>query len=162
MNYNIKELLESKNGHAFIHIQDKFWLTVITESLEFTNGSITEASERLGITKATFRTWCSKLGVSFKDFIKRPVGEEQAINEALDSTSNLIDAAEKLGIHKDTLRKRMFHYGIEPRGKRMSHSEYLSLSEVFKKQGTIAKTARYLKADPSTICKKLKRAGIVC
>ena len=162
MNYNIKELLESKNGHAFMHIQDKFWLTVITESLEFTNGSITEASKRLGITNSTFRSWCSKLGVSFKDFIKRPVGEYDLILNAIESTKNMKDASLILGIYETTLRERMRYHGIKPKAREMNNDEILILSKTFKQQGTIAKTARALKSNPCTIGRKLKRAGILC
>ena len=121
MQYNIKETLAKHSGRAFMHLEDAFWMQVIRETLEYTNGNTLKSSEILGVSRATFIMRYKQLGINPRDY--KPVAphktkhhkkfDSEIITKLLAENGSIRKAAAKVKVHPRTLTRHMERLGLK-------------------------------------------------
>lgn len=119
---DIENILSSKKGHAFMHLEEQFWIAVLTAVFKETKGHVVKSSEILGITPMTVRTRSNMYGIdinSFRDKYYVLATDELkkewliSIKQAISSSKTKTEAAKKLGWNHSTLYNRMRLLGVK-------------------------------------------------
>jgi len=119
----ILEAIKTKQGYAFSVIEEKFWIDLLTVTLEQTEGNATKAADILGINRGTFRTRCSLYGIKPYDFknsmeLRQRTSNEKKIEwrkkiiRVMSNTDNIAQAAREIGWNRNTLISRMKIVGL--------------------------------------------------
>lgn len=117
------EAIKTKKGYAFSVIEEKFWIDLLTVTLEQTEGNATKAADILGINRGTFRTRCSLYGIKPYDFknsmeLRQRTSDEKKIEwrkkiiRVMSNTDNIAQAAREIGWNRNTLISRMKIVGL--------------------------------------------------
>lgn len=126
---NIPEILNKKDGYAFMVLEEMFWIEVINEALKKSKGNVLAASENLGISPVTLRNRCTKHGINIKEHKVRSYKEREdrketrkywefVIKKAFTGKDTTIhQAAENVGWSSSTMYRRMSAIGIVANGK---------------------------------------------
>lgn len=152
--FNVTHLLETKKGFAFLHLQEQFWLQIIDESLTYTQGSVSKASELLGVSNATFRKWCDYLGVNLKPYRDlKALGKKDEMIKALAKYEDVGLAAAKVGLKKSTFRDYMLVLGIKnPKYRKLTKQQIEQAIPLFDKAYMVAD---YLGVHPTTLARQM-------
>ena len=121
---NVKTILDKKKGNAFVHLEEKFWIEMLTASLEKTKGNVLEVCRILGISKNTVVKRCAMHGVDPNTYrtealrVRKTQAEDHAywkyiITRAFSKTKNTSEAARNLGWNRTTLQRRMSVIGFK-------------------------------------------------
>ena len=117
------EAIKTKQGYAFSVIEEKFWIDLLTVTLEQTEGNATKAADILGINRGTFRTRCSLYGIKPHEFknsmeLRQRTSDEKKIEwrkkiiRVMSNTDNIAQAAREIGWNRNTLISRMKIVGL--------------------------------------------------
>ena len=111
----MKETMIKFKGRAFMHLQDAFMMEVLTNALELSEGSVLLASQTLGMSNTTFKSWCEKLGIGTDAHLtdEELKKKESLIKRALLKYPSKAQAARSLGVHRVTLNRWMKKLDIQ-------------------------------------------------